>query len=303
MKNTGHIRVDVRGQLLDMRISIKDAELDNVNGIFYIVIKTEIISAISIAEICMRNGEYNGRVVCDSKEYEYTFQLEDIIGVCVHYKNDCYLASCCKDGEEEVIAEGSFFECPKMEDEIEEIIEDITEEIIEDIAEDVTEEIPEDRKEDLSEVVTVIEHEILEDVELPVIAASISDQENKHFYETQTLCRKINLSEIYTLPSNYWHLSNNSFLLHGFWNYGYLVVKEEVTENEKRTVLGVPGIFEQPEMVMAAYFGFPKFEELPAQMVEMEIGENFLCMSERKNQLPQEGAFGCWFVTVYQTIN
>jgi len=294
MKNTGHIRVDVRGQMLDMRISIKDAELDNKKGSFYLVIKKKTVSTISVTEIGMKNGEYNGRVICDSNEYDkQLFQLKDIIGVCVSYGNECYLASCWVDGEEAVIADGGFFESSETED----MIKEIPKEAAESTAEDTTEVIHETTRDDLTEAVTIVENKLPEDVEVSVIAASISDIENESSFETQTLCRKINLSEIYTLPSNYWHFSNNSFLLHGFWNYGYLVVKEDVAENEKRIVLGVPGIFERPEMVMATYFGFPKFEEMPSQMVEMKIGESCSCINGEKKESQKEGVFGCWFVT------
>ncbi|MBQ6843040.1 MAG: hypothetical protein IJO60_00200 [Agathobacter sp.] len=264
MKNTGHIRVDVRGCMLDMLVSIKDSEVDNTRGTFYILEKKETVSEVALGEISMQSGEYNGRMRCDYKEQEMsTFSLENIIGVAVRFENGCYMASCWKDGEEELIAGGRFSEGGTKQD--------ITEQVAE---------------------VTVEEEEMADKC---MMAAAVSEQKEEPVYEIEPVYRKINLSEIYSLPSPYWHFSNNSFLLHGFWNYGYLVVKEDMAENEKRIALGVPGIYEQPEMVMATYFGFTWFEELPSQAVEMEIGQSCPCERIQKNQPPQDGTFGCWF--------
>ena len=100
---------------------------------------------------------------------------------------------------------------------------------------------------------------------------------------------KIDLSQIRDLPSPNWHLATNSFLVHGFWNYGYLVLKKEVEAGKKRISLGVPGIYEKPEAVMAVLFGFSNFESIPNEMVTVE---------KEKNQDTKEGTFGCWFVNL-----
>lgn len=115
---------------------------------------------------------------------------------------------------------------------------------------------------------------------------------------TEISYQKINLNEIHRLSSEQWHLSNNSFLLHGFWNYGYLVLKEKMEENETKLSLGIPGIFEEPEKIMAAYFGFPDFEALPPELEEAELGTPWICEEEKENQQPQNGVFGCWFVSI-----
>jgi len=53
------------------------------------------------------------------------------------------------------------------------------------------------------------------------------------------------------------YLLNNSFLLHGFYNYRHLLIKEMPDQEE--ILLGVPGDFCPQEQVMAALFGFPEF--------------------------------------------
>lgn len=243
-KNTGHIRVDVKGYVLDMQVNIKESEVSNLKGDFYIIVKKDKVSSISFAEILMRNELYNGRIVCSCKEQGFT--LEDIIGVSVVYENGDYMASCWKDGEEECVAEVLSRK--------------------------------NDRKENLMVVETISEPE---ETDRSLEAASCEIEANY---------REINLSELHSLPSQYWHFSNNSFLLHGFWNYGYLVLKESLAENDKRIALGVPGIFEEPERIMATYFGFSTFEVLPPSEKTTEV--------EQKNQQPKEGSFGCWFVNL-----
>lgn len=56
-----------------------------------------------------------------------------------------------------------------------------------------------------------------------------------------------------------WYLGSNSFLLHGYYNYRYLIVGRE----KDGIILGIPGTYYPREEQIAAMFGFPAF--LPAQ--------------------------------------
>ena len=67
---------------------------------------------------------------------------------------------------------------------------------------------------------------------------------------------QIELKDLRELPKQYWYLGNNSFLLHGFFNYRYLLLGKLPDE---RWFLGVPGVYQKQERVMAAIFGFPGF--------------------------------------------
>ena len=59
---------------------------------------------------------------------------------------------------------------------------------------------------------------------------------------------------------------HNSFLLHGYYNYGHLVMDEK----NGRSRLGVPGNYYEREEVVAGMFGFPDFE--PAKGREKQTG-------------------------------
>ncbi len=78
--------------------------------------------------------------------------------------------------------------------------------------------------------------------------------------EEEICCIRIELKELRLLPRRYWYLGNNSFLLHGFFNYRYLILGQMEVQGMKRWFLGVPGVFQNQEKVMAAIFGFPEFK-------------------------------------------
>lgn len=258
IKNVGYIRVNVHREILDMQVNIKDADLNNVEGIFYILIKKEEIRKIPFANIRMKEGQYHGRITWDCKvQPEENFRLENIVGICISYENGWRIASCWKDGEEELVAEICFA----------------------------------DNERQIEKIAAASMNESEAEGEQFVTALEQPNNES----ESEWMYRKISLNEIHGLPSSYWHFSNNSFLLHGFWNYGYLVLKENMEKDYKEILLGIPGVYEQPEMVMATCFGFPKFETLPLQVEEVEIGQCYSGYCEQKNQQPEAGTFGCWF--------
>ena len=98
--------------------------------------------------------------------------------------------------------------------------------------------------------------------------------------------RRIDLSDIRKLPKRNWYLCNNSFLIHGFFNYHYLIVWECEERGEKRTYLGVPGIYERPERMMALLFGFPDFR------LETDVMDE-KCPQHSPKEEPI-GKFGYW---------
>ncbi len=84
--------------------------------------------------------------------------------------------------------------------------------------------------------------------------------------QQKVLCVRIEIKDVRMLPEKYWSMINNSFLLHGFFNYRYLAFGKM----DKNWFIGVPGIYQKQEHVMASIFGFPDF--LP-QKQSSERGE------------------------------
>ena len=86
--------------------------------------------------------------------------------------------------------------------------------------------------------------------------------------------------DIGKLPRESWIYGNNSFLLHGYYNYRYLILIRLDQENgQVRYLLGVPGHYYSNEKYMANMFGFPNF-----------------VLS--KKQPPNDGRFGYWYTDI-----
>lgn len=62
------------------------------------------------------------------------------------------------------------------------------------------------------------------------------------------------------LTRQHQELVQNSFLLHGYYNYGHLILTKIVEQEEERYYLGVPGVYYDREKQAALMFGFEGFE-------------------------------------------
>ena len=85
--------------------------------------------------------------------------------------------------------------------------------------------------------------------------------------------------DIGLLPRETWTYGNNSFLLHGYYNYRYLILAKSEDGKRGRYILGVPGHYYSNEKYMASMFGFPHF-----------------VLS--KKQPAQDGRFGYWYTDI-----
>ncbi|MCM1156780.1 MAG: hypothetical protein NC314_11740 [Roseburia sp.] len=83
----------------------------------------------------------------------------------------------------------------------------------------------------------------------------MSTYEQIHPYGDDRVYVKLEPKDFVILRENYQHLVNNSFLLHGFYNYRYLILGKE-----SGFYLGVPGVFYEREKMVALMFGFEAFE-------------------------------------------
>ena len=74
-------------------------------------------------------------------------------------------------------------------------------------------------------------------------------------------------SDFVLFPEASYKMLNNSFLLHGFYNYHHLLLARVEKKGEVMYYVGVPGNFYEKEKQVAIMFGFESFEcaEEPAQ--------------------------------------
>ena len=80
---------------------------------------------------------------------------------------------------------------------------------------------------------------------------------------------KIQRQDLSRLPRREWRLANNSFLLHGFYNYHHLLY----IEDGDKIWIGVPGIYHEKEKVAANSFGFTEFQRLTDMELELSDDE------------------------------
>ncbi len=83
----------------------------------------------------------------------------------------------------------------------------------------------------------------------------LDSYERIHPYGDERVYVKLEPKDFIILQSKYQHLVNNSFLLHGFYNYRYVILGKE-----NDFYLGVPGVFYEREKMVALMFGFEAFE-------------------------------------------
>lgn len=91
----------------------------------------------------------------------------------------------------------------------------------------------------------------------------INDYPQIHPFEDERVFISIEPKDFIILRSSCQKLVNNSFLLHGFYNYRYLILgpDREIGESDTECYyLGVPGTYFEREKMVAVMFGFEGFE-------------------------------------------
>ena len=117
--------------------------------------------------------------------------------------------------------------------------------------------------------------------------------------------KRIAITDIRSLPSRNWHLCSNSFLVHGFFCYHYLVLKTVNAPDGTQIYLGVPGIYASQEHMMALLFGFNDFEVdtdhitqadcAPTEKAQTDSNHDPSLSDAAADTLqPSEGTFGYW---------
>lgn len=84
-------------------------------------------------------------------------------------------------------------------------------------------------------------------------------REKIHPFGTEEEYCRIAPEDVYRLKEEYHVLRNNQFLLHGYYNYHYLILGKKQGQ-EYEYWLGVPGIYHEREKMAARMYGFEKFE-------------------------------------------
>ena len=134
-------------------------------------------------------------------------------------------------------------------------------------------------------------------------------QQSTEAHAEEKLCpptyKRIAITDIRSLPSRNWHLCNNSFLVHGFFCYHYLVLKTVNAPDGTQIYLGVPGIYASQERMMALLFGFNDFEVDTDHITQADCSPTEKAQTDSNHDpslsdaaadtlQPSEGTFGYW---------
>lgn len=258
VKNTGFAKIEVKNGQGRMEIVVKGADRTQGPARIYLFFHDEKALPIGTLQLNMGNGtlavsfEENH---INGSEYDFS----DVRGLAIRAESGCYIASSWVDDSSERLLAGDFEEAgrdsmPKMPT-WEEPKEDIW--------------TPKEPMEK-SRVEAPVEDPMMEPMEDQMEAAPC--MACRGMKKDGVTYRRIDLADIKQMPECNRHLLNNNFLLHGFFNYHYLLEKCVKDESGEHYYMGVPGVYEKPERMMAMLFGFMDFE--PARQEELTMGRN-----------------------------
>lgn len=254
-KNIGFIRTDIRNNLCRMEIHIQNLGRFQGKAKAFLLAKEEKSEGVELGQIVMTQGRGDGAFSFSTKNLmESSYDFGNVRGVGIRFGNQYYAASFWEDTSEEVFLNGKFTIWLKEQSK--------------DEMKAAACEMPQKEEERPKEAKKEEKSQEPQKEENP--------QEQKEPNKKSGNVRRIDMNGIRTLPKKNWYLCNNSFLLHGFYNYHYLIVKEKECEGQKRQYLGVPGYYARQERIMAMMFGFPEFE------------------AEKETEPVEEGTFGYW---------
>ena len=279
-KNAGFVKVDMRGNQCRLEIHVRGLGQVTEQGIIYFIIEDSGLNGVKVGEmeILRGQGDYGTIIKCNPIG-DSPYQFGQIAGVCVTYGDHQMAASKWKEDPnlQFALQDIHIWEPPQLEPE-----EEQKQEKLQPKADASAAQI---RQETHSEpVAQQLEQSASSETQQPTTSATqqtahptaqAAAQETdwaKTWKQLQAQNEKLefrkerngdwikmDIKAIRSLPKRNWYLGNNSFLVHGFFNYHYLILGREMDGNKERWYLGVPGFYQQQERVMATIFGFPEF--------------------------------------------
>lgn len=93
-----------------------------------------------------------------------------------------------------------------------------------------------------------------------------------HPFEDGRAYLSIEPRDFVVLQERYQPLTQNSFLLHSFYHYKYVLLGRRTAGKTFEYYLGVPGVFYEREKAAAMYYGFEHFESAKAPVSEGDFG-------------------------------
>lgn len=311
--NIGFAKIEIRGEDCRIEVHLRGVYTrQSACSVYLFRENAGMIEGVLIGDLRLANGNGNfGGIVKAGHVGGSPFGIGDMEGIFLLAEDDRIFMSRWKEGNSVAVCRENFrvwqaeqqvtaAERPEPEKTVQAAMEESVEETGQNASEETPQEMPQNEPaeipaemqqaaagepphENAQDVQTteIPMHNVFPDYDWQGIWQNLTASHMRYhpFEDSAAECIQIELKNLRELPKRYWYLGNNSFLLHGFFNYQYLVVGKT---GEGRWFIGVPGIYQRQERAMAAIFGFPEFLAL-AQ--EEKTGEE---SGEPVNR------FGCW---------
>lgn len=277
-QNVGFAKVDIRGDYCQVEIHLKRTGYTNVKCPVYLFVREkETLLGVNIGEIILVNGsgDFVRQLTCDQVG-ETSYCMNDMKGILIFLNDTVMFAS---QWDEKAIYRENF----KRYEEAESVPEVQTVPRQEEPQQTESERIPEaehyEAPGESAQPESVQTESVKSDVEMETEAVKeMQGAENlwqvlweklMGMYGVETMFENIpqmsgirmELKDIKELPKKYWYLGSNSFLLHGFFNYRHLLLGRMDDGQKEKWFVGVPGVYQNQEKVLAAIFGFPEFRQ------------------------------------------
>lgn len=262
--NVGFAKIELRGEDCRIEVHLRGTFTNNLSCKIYLFTNQQnFIQGTCIGTMKLLNGAGNfGKRVSSERIGTSGKKFAEMDGLLILCEDERIFATRWKEGEEVPIGLRTFQEetavpQPSSESEAQSVEEKKEEPEVQPAQE---------KKEEPEENQTIHVAEVPMRNLFPELEWSeqwekmLEEHPISHPFEKEEItCVRIELKDLRELPKRYWYLGNNSFLLHGFFNYHYLVVGKREEDGVEKWFLGVPGVYQHQERVMAAIFGFQEF--------------------------------------------
>lgn len=295
-ENVGYVKMDARQGQLKIYINMKDAEAKEkipheiyfyyhkgkkmlgveVGTIEFVSKEAKFRDTTEVNNICNSKkplDDMGGMIIYLSSDLAYGTEWDDIPIKMEHFEGKAAKELTAAVEEtvvvpDLVVAEEALPEIKEPELQPEELVQPL--EAPREEESDVAEL---SEKADLIEEVQVAETDNRLDTPLTAMETILTEYEGiVHTGNNQILrCVRIQPHDLGKLDISNWRYGNNSFLIHGYYNYHYIVLCKIVSETgQQKYVIGVPGIYGNQEKYMASQFGFRDF--LPTKPSDIKTG-------------------------------
>ena len=311
-RNVGFIRNDIRNDRCLMDIHIRGLERIKEKAPIYLIVRDGECVGIPAGEIVISQGIGNAFLELPGNHIGKTnYNSGDIQAVIVRYGNGKMLLGSYVQHPASDLLSGTFtkWEAQAIPESPEPDPDAARGENDDSGSIRPVSEIPRGQNDDFDSIRPVSEISRGQNDDFDSIRPDALSQQSTEAHAEEKLCpptyKRIAITDIRSLPSRNWHLCSNSFLVHGFFCYHYLVLKTVNAPDGTQIYLGVSGIYASQERMMALLFGFNDFEVDTDHITQVDCSPTEKAQTDSNHDpslsdaaadtlQPSEGTFGYW---------